>query len=480
MKEDKLDNEIAASLKKKLVEASVPYQLGAWEGFQKKRAAQKRKTIAAWASGIAASLLLLAVGLNSVDFSGNENAADSGEAKLAESAGESPKNTVEDFTITDAIEQESIEDSPVANLEALKPNTNVSGSENQAEPSDNTRPQGNVIDTKALATAPETVEKPEKTGVKSLPELPLVSNEKTIAQVKENAKMVEPPLIPKTEEVEDTEKIIKQHPPLIAKSEEGEKLPTVKSTEQIPALAKVEEPVEPEEKEAFVTESDFPLIPKDKTTVGLGMGVSPGFGSVQGENQMATASTIGVGMLVDIKLPGKLTLGSGLGVNYLSQNAKQESMVMSLGNNYPQTEKLEVRQMQVEMPVFVKYPVTRSNSISIQAGFSNFYAVNENANQKNTVERQVAVYNNDAMGYSSLSMKQQTVTESMPLESKSGKFYPFATLNFGVNLRVLETKGANYVIMPFYNYQVKQVSGYGNTFGLFGASFKMNFGGGEK
>lgn len=480
MKEDKLDNEIAASLKKKLVEASVPYQLGAWEGFQKKRAAQKRKTIAAWATGIAASLLLLGVGLNSVDFSGNENAADSVEVQLAESTERAPENAVEDFPTTDTIAQESIEDSPVANPEVLKPNTDVSGSENQTEPSGNTKPQGSIVDTRALATVPKTVEKPVKTGVKSLPELPSVSNEKTIAQVKENIKTVEPPLIAKTEEAEEAEKITTQHPPLIAKSDESEKLPTVKATEENPELAKVDLPVESAEKKDFVTESDFPLIPKDKTTVGLGMGVSPGFGSVQGENQVATASTIGVGMLVDIKLPGKLTLGSGLGVNYLSQNAKQESIVMSLGNNYPQTEKLEVRQMQVEMPVFVKYPVTRSNSISIQAGFSNFYAVNENANQENTVERQVAVYNSDALGYSSLSMKQQAVTESMPLESKSGRFYPFATLNFGVNLRILETKGANYVIMPFYNYQVKQVSGYGDTFGLFGASFKMNFGGREK
>ena len=150
---------------------------------------------------------------------------------------------------------------------------------------------------------------------------------------------------------------------------------------------------------------------------------------------------------------------------------------MSLGNTYPQVQKLEVRQMQVEVPVFVKYPVTRNNSVSIQAGFSNYYALNQTASQENTTERQSAFYANDALGSSSVSLRQQSVTESSMLESNSGKFYPFATLNFGVNLRVLETKGANYVVMPFYNYQLKQVSGYGDTYGLFGASFKMNFGG---
>ena len=270
---------------------------------------------------------------------------------------------------------------------------------------------------------------------------------------------------------------ISQKQPLIAKTEEMEEQLAVKSTEESLLLAKGEKSITKIENQKFVAESDFPEIEKDKASVGLGMGLSPGFGAIQTDNQIATASTIGLGMLVDIKLPGKFTLGSGLGLNYLNQSTKQENTVMAFGNSYPQTEKLDVRQMQLELPVFVKYPLTKNNSVSLQAGFSNFYALNESANQENTVQKQSAFYANDALGSSAVSLRQQTVTESATLESKSGKFYPFASLNLGVNLRVLETKGANYVIMPFYNYQLKQVSGYGDTYGLFGASFKMNFGG---
>lgn len=460
MKEDKLDKEIAASLKEKLVDASVPYELGAWEGFQKKRAQRRRKAIAYWVTGIAASLLLIAVGINSVDLPLNLN-ENSSEVQLAENT-EIGKETITDqLPAKDTAVSNS---NPEPRIESNSKNLNETP-RISAKPSETLKREVRAEETKALATVPELEEKPIKTEKTTIsPEVPTLANEKAVAQVPEKpiAKQPEQMLITKLQEEKNEET---SNPSLV-----------IKAHEKI-ALAQPEESVKPEEKEAFVAESDFPVIEKDKTSVGLGMGLSPGFGAVQSDNQVATASSIGLGMLVDVKLPGKLTLGSGLGLNYYNQNAKQESMVMSFGNNYPQTEKLEVQQMQVEVPVFVKYPVTRNNSVSVQAGFSNFYSLNGTASQEFTLQKQSAFYANDALGNSSVSLRQEAVVENNSLESKSGRFYPFATLNFGVNLRVLETKGANYVIMPFYNYQLKQISGYGDTYGLFGASFKMNFGG---
>lgn len=455
MKEDKLDEEIAASLKKKLVEASVPYELGAWEVFQKKRAQRKRRAIAYWASGIAASLLLIALGLNTVDTSENSTPS-STEVQLAERADKSPGNGVEEIATreSEAVAENSAPEAP----DELVPNTNASGSKTAEGAPKVQKSETNPTDTKALASVPQPAEKSVKTEKdKVVPQDPVIPQEKTLARI--------------------PEKESSQQRTLITKVEEAEKQTGAKTPVETLALAKAEESVTPAEKEKFVAENDFPVIAKDKASVGLGMGLSPGFGAIQSDNQVATAQTIGLGMLVDIDLPGKLNLGSGLGLNYLNQNNEQESTVMSLGNTYPQVEKLEVRQMQVEVPVFVKYPVTRNNSVSIQAGFSNYYALNQTASQENTTERQSAFYANDALGNSSVSLRQEAVVENNSLDSKSGRFYPFATLNFGVNLRVLETKGANYVIMPFYNYQLKQVSGYGDTYGLFGASFKMNFGG---
>ena len=468
MKEDKLDKDIAASLRKKLVEASVPYEMGAWEGFQKKRAAKKLKNITYWVSGIAASLLLLAVGLTSVDFSQNDE-VETLQVQIAES--DNSMDTIEqEFPSTEFPEQDLLTDSSANTQKESNSDQSVRDSKWLAKTPDPSNPQPKSNDKKANALVTDSELKSAKNEVKVSPDLPVVGNDNKLAQGKENSNVKQPLLPAKPKEEENTALI---QSPLIAKTEEPTKLPSVVSEDTLASNTN-EKALN---KDVFIAESDFPDIPQDKTTVGLGMGVSPGFGAIQNDNQVATASTIGLGMLVDINLPGKFTLGSGLGLNYLSQNAKEESTVMSFGNSYPQTEKLEVRQMQVEVPVFVKYPLTRSNSVSIQAGFSNYYALNETASQENTVARQVAVYNSDAFGASSLSLRQQDVTESTSLESKSGKFYPFATLNFGLNLRVLETEGANYVIMPFYNYQVKQISGYGDTYGLFGASFKMNFGG---
>lgn len=454
MKEDKLDQEIAASLKKKLVEASVPYELGAWEGFQKRRAQRQRRAIVYWASGIAASLLLILVGVGSVDLSG-DTGADMDEVQLAEITEKATQGNLEEFPVT-----ESETENPLPEIgqgpSAVAPDSKPleKEAENQKAPSDSQV-------SKALAVVTEPTEKTAETGGnKVVPNSPTVSNEKAVGQVKENMSV--------------------QQPPLISQTEEPVKQSEAKPAGETLALAKAEEPVSVSVQEQFVSESDFPAIEKEKASVQLGMGVSPGFGTIQSDNQMATAATIGVGMLVDIKLPGKFTLGSGLGLNYLSQNTEAESTIVAFGNTYPQTEKLEVRQMQVEMPVFVKYPVTKNNSVSIQAGFSNYYALNESASQENRYDRQVAEYSNDALGVASVSLKNEAVNSTTSLEPTANKFYPFATVNFGVNLRILESKGASYVIMPFYNYQLKQVSGYGDTYGLFGASFKMNFGGSGK
>ena len=463
MKEDKLDKEIAASLKKKLVEASVPYEMGAWEGFQKMRAKRRRKAIALWATGIAASLLLLAVGINSVDLPSNQ-IENSRNVQLSENGDKVPDKAIEEYAVEGSVSENS---EPERSVES-ESNQVPAQEEMGTKPSKVPKSELATPNTKVLAAVPEQTEIPEEAEKpKSSIEPPLLSNEKAIAKV------------PEKEVTQAPEKPVKiqQEQTFIAKMQEEAKKDSLNSYPEKIALAKPEQTPQPAEKETFIAESDFPEIEKDKTSVGLGMGLSPGFGAIQSDNQVGTASTIGLGMLVDIKLPGKLVLGSGLGLNYLNQNAKQKSTVLSFGNTYPQTEKLEVQQMQVEVPVFVKYPVTRNNSVSIQAGFSNFYALNGNASQEFTVQKQSAFYANDALGNSSVSLRQENVVENNSLESKSGRFYPFATLNFGVNLRVLETKGANYVIMPFYNYQLKQVSGYGDTYGLFGASFKMNFGG---
>ncbi|MCE7053495.1 outer membrane beta-barrel protein [Algoriphagus sp. AGSA1] len=475
MKEDKLDKEIAASLKKKLAEASVPYQIGAWESFQKKRKATKYKSIATWVTGIAASLILLGVGLNSAGLFENEN-ADLVNIQLSTNE-ENPAGVSVETTPVDTLEnRELLADSPIAKEEELSSTDQAPDEPAQINKAQSNEASQNPSGARALAIIPQTEEKPTVADLKSAPKLSTGSDQKSVDPSAEKVEVQMPELIAQVEKAENPNVT---EPTLVAETEEKQN-EIKQAIEENLVKAKDEKAEMPDEMEKMVAENEIPSIPKDKMNVGLGVGVSPGFGSLQNDNQVAVASSVGLGMLVDIKLPGKLILGSGLGVNYLSQNAEKESTVMAFGNSFPQTEKLEVRQMQVEVPVFIKYPLTRSNSISIQAGFSNFYALNETASQENTVERQMAHYNNDVAGLSSVSLKQEAVTQSASLESTGARFYPFATLNFGLNFRVLETKGANYVVMPFYNYQVRQVSGYGNTFGLFGASLKLNFGGGEK
>ncbi|MBB6327579.1 hypothetical protein FHS59_003222 [Algoriphagus iocasae] len=480
MKEDKSDKWIASSLKKHLEEGKLPYEVGAWEGFQKVRNARKRRNIYYWGGAVAASLLLL-FGISQV-------------LRMETSV---PDDTLRNTEILSNQEKETMVETP------------NSDEENLVEPSES-----------AIAIAPETSGDTEKTTPKTeskssrtpktddsvKADKPLLAvAEEEVPKVKESESAIQKEelnAIAPPEEKKEIPLIAKKEEKAVAKAEETiptkeESIPTKieNTTSTIATLDQKtevkEEPkasitiVEPKNENktiAMVEEKDFPEIPKDHTKVVLGMGVSPGFGAMQQNDVNTIASSIGVGMILDVDLPGKLTVGSGFGLNYMNQQNETQMPVTVAGYRTSQVEKQDIQQVQVEMPIYVKYPVTRNNSISIQAGFSNLYAINQNAEQLTTINEQVAVNGSlDAFSNSSsFAIQSNAVTQSRVLTNPDSKFYPFATVNLGVNIRFLETEKMNYMVMPFYNHQLRSISGFGNNFGMFGASLKLNFGGSDE
>jgi hypothetical protein len=140
----------------------------------------------------------------------------------------------------------------------------------------------------------------------------------------------------------------------------------------------------------------------------------------------------------------------------------------------------QISQVQVDIPLYVRYPITRSQSVSVQAGFSNLLTFNQSAEQQTSFTRQVAVPDANAANANSFTLMTQTVDQLSSLAVPQSKFYPFATANFGINVRLYQSKKTSYEVMPFYNYPLQEFSGYGQKLGLFGASFRVNFGAVER
>lgn len=451
MKEDKLDKLIAAALKEKMSEGEVPYEFGTWESFDRKRNQKKRKVVGLWLTGLAASLALIFAVTQTMYFN-VEDPTSTDQVGLADATpldNELPVENSKNTSVEESVDQISAEANKIS---APKPTeiTQKSATKNSS-----------LIAKNSSGKNENSVDGEKKGNQSKLENESLIAEKTSSETVKvETAKAENQKVASESENIAQQEEVISSEK-LIAGS--NEKSVTIS----------------PEENKTYVKEADFPEIAETKTKVNLGMEVSPGFGGAQANNVTTNASTIGLGMLVDINLPGKLVVGSGIGLNYLSQVNEMQSMNDAFGRAYPQTDKIQVKQVQVELPVILKYPITKNNSISLQAGFSNYYAINQTAEQESQFVAQSAVYTKNELGATSFAIQNRAVDVKSPLESNSGKFYPFATLNVGVNLRVAESKNASYVVMPFYNYQVKQISGYGDTYGLFGASLKVNFGGGE-
>lgn len=464
MKEDKSDKWIASSLNKYLEEGQTPYELGAWENFQKIRKARKRRVVTYWIAAVAASLLLL-FGVSQVFIEQNDLLLEDGDVPVLANADrlDNSSNSLES-TLNDTSDEkkngEVIEKSvpktlnDPSNKEEISPKTLVkpSDSKNIALSKEQKAPESVDRISNSIAMVPDSKNQ-EKENKKEL------SKEKSLAEI-----------IPENEK---TNKENASKSTVVTGSKENFGLSLTmpeKPTEKTNLIA--------ENTETLTKEEDFPEIPKEQTKVYLGMGLSPGFGSFQQNNNTTTASSLGVGMLLNVDLPGKLTLGSGFGVNYLNQQNESQMPVTIAGYRTSQVETQDIQQVQLELPVYLKYPITRNNSVSVQAGFSNLYAINRNAEQVTTVNEQVAV--NNSSDASSFALASNAVSRTQVLTNDDSRFYPFATLNFGVNVKLLESKKVNYMIMPFYNHQLRTISGFGDNFGMFGASLKLNFGGVEK
>jgi hypothetical protein len=132
-----------------------------------------------------------------------------------------------------------------------------------------------------------------------------------------------------------------------------------------------------------------------------------------------------------------------------------------------------VQQVQVDLPLYVRYALTSSKSITVQAGFSNLLTFNQATEQELVFTRQVT----DSDLVNSLStQKTVQVTQSSTLPGPSSRFLPFAQANLGVNVRVYENKKTSYLLMPFYSYPLLDISGTGQNPAVVGAAVKITFG----
>lgn len=444
MQEDKTSKWVADSLRKQQEENPLPYELGAWEAFEAKRTALAKKKPNYWLSGIAAALtlLVLAGGLWLYQQVENENSQLSGQIALEEKAGEIPEKEVE----PSLSETEIAASNELPELSSGKSDEINRLSESASKATDQGKSKSQDPSRSADISAIKTGSDPQEPVKNGNPKATVEPLQKDITSKPEGREAF----------------VASAENPLEDKSAQPEK--------------KQEEVAQTElSKEPLLNEEEIKEILETKSSTNIAMGLSPGFGSSQGEN--ATSGTsLGLGVMVDMEVTGKLVMGSGLAVNYLNQATESQNYNYGGANalSATVTETNEISQVQVDIPLYFKYPVTRSGAISVQAGFSNLITFNQTAEQQSSYTRQVAVL--DASSSNSFTLKSESVSQSQDLSVPNQKFYPFATANLGVNVRLFESKKTSYEVMPFYNYPLQEFSGYGEKLGMFGASFRVNFG----
>jgi hypothetical protein len=425
MQEDKWSTQLGERLRKLQEEAPQPYLPGAWEAFEARRN-QKRSIplVWWWSGGIAASLALIFLvgGL----WTGEQQEQSSGKQLALETQVPQEKSA--------ALPAQS-EVNPKTPVNGGEVSTNFSKQPNK-EQSDKGR--------KSLPTTEQ--------GFDPLVARIAISSEEPVRIVESaSGAAAQPTTATSSAQVAA---------PIASLGEEKISAPT--------------NPAVPSFTEIIPSEAEV-LLAAQKDPLAFAVGLGPGFGNSNEANQITSGSRIGLGMQIDMALAGKLRIGSGLGVNYLSQASEGQTSLKLVGVNSPIQETTQVQQVQVDLPLYVRYSVTPSKSISVQAGFSNLLTFNQEAQQELTYTRQVAAPA-DATSNSLSSLKSTQVVETSPLAGPSSRFLPFAQANLGVNVRVYETKKSAYLLMPFYSYPLVDISGTGQNPAVLGAAVKITFG----
>jgi len=424
MQEDKWSTQLGERLRKMQEEAPQPYLLGSWEAFEARRN-QKRSIplVWWWAGGIAASLALLFF-VGSL-WTGEQQEQTSGQQQLA---------------LEMQVPQEGSAALPAQS--DVNPEIPVNGGEVGA------------------TFSKQPTEKRYENGRRPFPSSKQESNylvESSAIASEEQVRIVQSAsgAAPQPATTASSAQIAS---PIASLVEEKAAAPTNSAAPSFTEII-------PSEAEALLAAQKEPLA----FTVGLG----PGFGSSNEANQITSGSRIGLGMQVDMALAGKLRIGSGLGVNYLSQASEGQTSLKLVGVNSPIQETTQVQQVQVDLPLYVRFPLSPSRAISLQAGFSNLLTLNQATEQELVFTRQVT---DSDLANSLVTQKTVQVTQSSTLPGPSSRFLPFAQANLGVNVRVYENKKTSYLLMPFYSYPLVDISGTGQNPAVLGAAVKITFG----
>jgi len=423
MQEDKWSTQLAERLRRLQEEAPQPYLPGAWEAFEVRRN-QKRSLplVWWWAGGIAASLTLLFF-VGGLWTGEQQEQAASQQLALATQV---PQEESAALTEQSQGSPESkVNRGESSKIFSQQPNEKRSDSGRRTFPS--SKQGSNPLVASSSISSEEPVRLVESaTGA--------VSQSSTSGSSTQAASQV------------------------VVLAEEKASAPT--------------NPAAPSFTEIIPSEAEA-LLAQQKDPLAFAVGLGPGFGNSSEANQVTSGSRIGLGMQVDMALAGKLRIGSGIGVNYLSQASEGQASLKLVGVNSPIQETTQVQQVQVDLPLYVRFPLSPSRAISLQAGFSNLLTFNQVTEQELVFTRQVT----DSDLANSLSTQRTVqVTQSSTLPGPSSRFLPFAQANLGVNVRVYENKKTSYLLMPFYSYPLLDISGTGQNPAVVGAAVKITFG----
>ncbi|NVJ85400.1 MAG: hypothetical protein HWE15_03795 [Algoriphagus sp.] len=433
MQEDKLAKEIAKSLKKHQEESFHPYEIGAWEAFDKKRTGGFLPWWKLISTGIAASLVMGMAWWWMVQ-------EPSSELELVPEVAQviSGENLVE----------ENSESIGMGNESSRQANKTPSTDPNEFTQEDLIEKQSNLVSQEFDAIEKQTINDGDQSAnafqSKNPTGLYALSFEKK-DRLNELPYITERPIFPNQISGELAER------PLLERS-------------------------------VYLPKSNLAVLQKDKSTspIKWEVGLSPAFGSSNGEQSAEIiSSSLGMGLAMALGVTEKLQIGTGLAFSALNQESQftvtpANALASSMA---PSNDKILLSQAQMDIPFFVQYPLTRNQSLSIRAGFSNIISLDQEVDLESIVNRQVVVAGD---GINSSSIRQESVVQTTNLPSSNQQFYPLATLNFGLNIRVLQSKQMNYLLMPFYNLPLTDFSGFVENPGMVGASFKVNFMSGKK
>jgi|GEM_PF-3122972 len=208
----------------------------------------------------------------------------------------------------------------------------------------------------------------------------------------------------------------------------------------------------------------------------FGVILASGIGVDNSSQGLTGAMSYNGGVSFELPIADRLSIGTGLVVNYMSTDRESTSFVGDLNNPDKREDAFHSEYFNLGIPIQLVYTLNeRKDNLFALIGINSYYSVKQQTHVNSTTTRDVHVFSGDGEPM----IVTETFGSSETIRGEGNELLPAATLDLALSYRLFQSEGLVYEIRPFYRHPISSITGDGTRVPMGGVAIRLLFKQGE-